>query len=48
MLTGMGFRPMIKIDSTLIEFKTGEKKTYEKHLENMEELLKRMSSCFIR
>ena len=37
----MGFRPMIKIDSTLIEFNSGRNDTYKDHLENIEELLKR-------
>jgi len=38
----MGFRPMIEIDSTLIEFNHSNSKSYKEHLENIEELLKRM------
>jgi len=36
---GMGFRPMANIESTLIKFKTGNKKSYEKHIESIESLL---------
>ena len=36
----MGFRPMVKIDSTLIHFKTGVNKTYESLVENIENVLK--------
>ena len=37
----MGFRPMIKIDSTLIEFDSGKNDTYKDLVDNIEELLKR-------
>jgi len=43
----MGFRPMIKIDSTLIEFNSGKSESYKKHLENIEELLERTLSSLI-
>jgi len=46
----MGFRPMIDIDSTLIEFKGGDNKTYKKQIENIEEMLERMfidNNCLV-
>jgi len=45
----MGFRPMVKIDSTLIEFTSGRNDSYKDHLKSIEELLKRMfilTSCY--
>jgi len=42
----MGFRPMVDIDSTLIHFHSGRPKTYEKILENIDDLLKRMFLSF--
>jgi len=43
LLPGMGFRPMISIDSTLIEFNSGDNDSFIEHIKNIEELLKRMS-----
>lgn len=37
---GMGFRPMPNVESTLIRFKTGDSKSYEKHIASIETLLK--------
>lgn len=42
LLTGMGFRPMIKIDSTLIQFNHNDSDSYKELVENIDELLKRM------
>jgi len=41
----MGFRPMIHIDSTLIKFESGKNDSYEKHLKNIEDVLKRTFVC---
>lgn len=37
---GMGFRPMINVESTLIQFNAGDKNSYAKHIENIQQLLK--------
>jgi sodium/potassium-transporting ATPase subunit beta len=36
---GMGFRPMVNIESTLIKFKAGAASTYKKHIDNLEQTL---------
>ena len=38
--TGMGFRPMPKIDSTLIKFHQGNPESYKKYTENIKTFLK--------
>jgi sodium/potassium-transporting ATPase subunit beta len=36
---GMGFRPMVNVESTLIKFKQGVEKSYAEHIKNIEETL---------
>jgi len=42
LLTGMGYRPMIKTDSTLIRFNKKDADSYKDHLKSIEDLLRRM------
>ena len=43
----MGFRPMTAIDSTLIKFDSKDPDSYKDDVENIDELLKRMSVAVI-
>lgn len=36
---GMGFRPMVNVESTLIRFKSGDPSSYAPHIKNINELL---------
>lgn len=36
---GMGFRPMINVESTLIKFSADDPESYKKHIENIKELI---------